>query len=283
MTKINYTKYILILLLIILFQSCEKVIDLNINESDKKIVLNSIVKEGENIKVNLSKSKSVLDDSDIEYLENANIILTENNIVISSHTYNGMGNYIFNKNAISGKKYKIQVNANNLTEINAETIVYKPNEFEITDTSTINHDGENTLGIVINIKNTESNSYFFMEAINKYGDPIYLNSYDIKAEQDLWGEYLLFSNIVSGEGNIDFQFFLSKYFFAYEKNKSYGNITFVLHRVSDSYYKYYISSIKQSNVSGNPFAEPVQVFNNIENGLGVFGSESLSMDTLIIN
>jgi 3-deoxy-D-manno-octulosonate 8-phosphate phosphatase (KDO 8-P phosphatase) len=34
---------------------------------------------------------------------------------------------------------------------------------------------------------------------------------------------------------------------------------------------------------GSPFAEPVQVYNNIENGFGIFGSESLSVDTLEIN
>jgi len=272
-----------LILFLFVFQSCEKVINLDIEESDKKIVLNSVVSTDETIIVNLTKSKSIIDDSDIEYIDNAVIILTENDNVISSHTYNGNGNYIFNKIAEIGKTYKIKVNAENLKEINAETKLLAPNNFEVTDTFTTNYDGEDYLAMIIRIENTDDNSYFFIEALNENGDNVYLDSYDIKSEKNILGDYLLFNNQIPGSGNIDFQFYLSKYIYDYGSGgQSYGYIYLVLHRVSEAFYKYYLSSNMQKQVGGSPFAEPVQIYNNIENGFGIFGSESYSLDSIEI-
>ena len=265
------------------FQSCEKVINLDIEESDKKIVVNSVVSDGEDITVNLTKSKSIIDDSDIEYIDNAVIILTENGNVISSHTYNGNGNYVFNKNAEIGKTYKLKITVENLKEVSAETNVLAPNNFEITDTFTTNYDGEDYLAMIIKIENTADNSYFFIEGISENGNNIYLDSYDIKSEKNIWGDYLLFNNEIPGAGNIDFQFYISKYIYDYgDGGQSYGHIYLILHRVSEAFYKYYLSSNIQEQVGGSPFAEPVQIYNNIENGFGVFGSESYSLDSIEI-
>ena len=280
MKKILYTFLIFALLVL---QSCEKVINLDIEESDKKIVVNSVVSDGEEITINLTKSKSIIDDNEIEYIDNAVIILTEDGNVISSHTYNGNGNYVFNKNAEIGKTYKIKVNAENLKEVSAETNLLVPNNFEITDTFTTNYDGENYLAMIIRIENTVDNSYYFIEAFNENGDNVYLDSYDIKSEKDIWGDYLLFNNQIPGGGNIDFQFYISKYIYDYgDGGQSYGYIYLVLHRVSEAYYKYYLSSNMQKQLGGNPFSEPVQIYNNIENGFGLFGSESYSLDSIEI-
>ena len=279
----NYTKYRLIgvVLVLLMFQSCEKVIDLNIEESSKKIVVNSVVKDDETIVVNITKSKSIIDDNDIEYIDNANIVLTENGNVVNSHTYNGNGNYVFGKIASAGNTYKIKVNVSNLAEANAETVLLVPNNYEIKDTFITNYEGKDYLSIVIKIENTQEQSYFFMEAINENGHGMNLHSYDINAEKNIVGDYLLFNNEISGGGDMDFQFHMPKYTYDY-KSRKISNVYFVLHRVSEAYYKYYLSSTMQEQINGSPFAEPVQIYNNIENGFGIFGSESYSVDSLDI-
>lgn len=45
-----------------------------------------------------------------------------------------------------------------------------------------------------------------------------------------------------------------------------------VNRLSASYYSYITTAGLQESLSGDPFAEPVQVYSNIENGLGYFGS-----------
>ncbi len=49
-------------------------------------------------------------------------------------------------------------------------------------------------------------------------------------------------------------------------------LTIEVRRVSEAYYNFINSSALQWWVDGDPFAEPVQAFSNVENGRGVFGS-----------
>ena len=47
-----------------------------------------------------------------------------------------------------------------------------------------------------------------------------------------------------------------------------------LRKVSEAYYNYYNTATLQEQAQENPFAEPVQVYNNIEFGKGIFGAYS---------
>ena len=47
-----------------------------------------------------------------------------------------------------------------------------------------------------------------------------------------------------------------------------------LDHIDPSYYLYSISKQKYYQADGNPFAEPVQVYNNIQNGFGILGAYS---------
>lgn len=48
----------------------------------------------------------------------------------------------------------------------------------------------------------------------------------------------------------------------------------VLRTTTEEYYNYNFTSDLQASVENNPFAQPVQVFDNIENGLGIFAGFS---------
>jgi len=52
--------------------------------------------------------------------------------------------------------------------------------------------------------------------------------------------------------------------------------------ISDKTYKYHKSKAFYDNNQDNPFAEPTQIFSNVENGLGIFGLSSLAVDSLIL-
>ena len=41
--------------------------------------------------------------------------------------------------------------------------------------------------------------------------------------------------------------------------------------LSEEYYQYILTTTLQKSITEDPFAEPVQIFSNVENGLGVFG------------
>jgi hypothetical protein len=50
-----------------------------------------------------------------------------------------------------------------------------------------------------------------------------------------------------------------------------------LHNISKSYYYYRTSLELYQSASGNPFAQPVQVYSNIENGFGVFAGSQINI------
>jgi len=280
----KYNIHILLIFAILFLQSCKKVINLNVEEKEKKIVLNSILQNDEKIVLNLTKSKSIIDDTDLEYIDNATIVLTENGTPITSKNYTGNGSYTFNHIAKKGNTYKIEISNGNLQTIKAETSILNPNLFDIIDTSSTKYYDENYLSIKMKILNTDENSYYFLECLNENGDNIYTESMDLKVEENYWGEYLLFNNLISGGGDIDFQFITPKYY--YDDMGSNGStnstIYIILHRVDKALYNYELSIYLQNSTSEDPFAEAVQVYNNIENGFGIFGSESYSVDSIEI-
>lgn len=54
----------------------------------------------------------------------------------------------------------------------------------------------------------------------------------------------------------------------------------ILYSYSEEYYKYLTTVRLQQNTQGDPFAQPVQVYTNIKNGLGIFAGYSQSMREL---
>lgn len=54
-----------------------------------------------------------------------------------------------------------------------------------------------------------------------------------------------------------------------------------LQQISADYYLYARSSAAASNLSGNPFVEPIQIHSNIQNGIGVLGSYTSSEPRIV--
>ena len=54
------------------------------------------------------------------------------------------------------------------------------------------------------------------------------------------------------------------------------SLTLYLHNISKSYYYYRTSLELYVDASRNPFAQPVQVFSNINNGFGIFAGAQIS-------
>ena len=59
-------------------------------------------------------------------------------------------------------------------------------------------------------------------------------------------------------------------------------IYLTISRVSKEYYWYQSSYSNYLQTSGDPFAQPVQVYTNINNGLGVFAGYSASKDSIVV-
>ena len=96
------------------------------------------------------------------------------------------------------------------------------------------------------------------------------------------GDDALFSDILfNGETKqIEFTIFLGK---IDEGEDVLSSLKVELRNVSESYYYYYRSVDLHQMNEGNPFAEPVQVYSNVENGLGIFTAYNESSQVLNLN
>jgi hypothetical protein len=81
----KFLRGLLVLVPVIMYTlySCEKEIDMTIPEKDRKLVLNGIFKVGEPVLLTVSKSKSMLEQSKVESVDNAQINLYSDNSLLA--------------------------------------------------------------------------------------------------------------------------------------------------------------------------------------------------------
>ncbi|GAB4422077.1 MAG: hypothetical protein OHK0039_37830 [Bacteroidia bacterium] len=70
------------------------------------------------------------------------------------------------------------------------------------------------------------------------------------------------------EGKRELSLGLGQLFESYEDRRNEFELRVELRAVSKAYYDYYVSAIRQLELQGFAFAEPVPIFNNISGGLG---------------
>ncbi len=61
-----------------------------------------------------------------------------------------------------------------------------------------------------------------------------------------------------------------------------GTLQVVLRNTTEAYYEYNFTRDLQASIEDNPFAQPVQVFDNIENGLGIFAGYNQTEKQVVI-
>ena len=131
-------KIILIFALLIAFQSCDVVVDLEIEDHDPVLVLNSVLDPDSVVKVSLSHSLGAFESGSISVVENATVRLYENDVHIADATFENVDDlssdsyYKFaGVYPLEGKFYKIEAEHSDYTSITALSGV--PNIVEIMD------------------------------------------------------------------------------------------------------------------------------------------------------
>ncbi len=317
--KINYTAisiYTLILSFIIIGISCEKTIEIDLEDAKIKIVVNGIINPDSTIKVNVTRSRHILDNADIESLTDANVKLYEDGNLIGNMTHTGGGNYHIDYKPVENKEYKVEVSHEKYDNVQGLTrIVPSIPIIRIDTTTTFDEYGSPVLDFKIRFSDPAdeknyyllklSNTFLYEEwdeslitydtTVNEQGETIvyvnqggltytlstediWIDSDDLIIEEHMWSSGVIFSDeIINGE-NYSFTGKLHKGSLYQRENK----ITFELHSLSPEAYKYYKSVHQHYYNSGDPFAEPVIVFTNITDGIGIFGSSSVYKDSIIV-
>ncbi len=299
----RYKKYILPILaiIIVLGSSCRKIISVDLNPKDKKIVLNSIMNKN-SVEARISLSFGLNDRTqDVVYLKTAKVSLFEGETQIG-HLDNGSdslpGYYVLsNLNLKYETNYSLKVEDASYGIISAMTQIPKPVQIDTITKSgqTISEfDGSKSETYLFSVKiedsPTTANYYGIVDSVTfEYHDynydtnkdtiyitknSIYVDSKDPANEAE-WNNILFFRDDLFDGRTYSFKVNIDKYSFYSDTTEN----EFYLLSFSKEYYLYLRTMSAQANQDNFSLilgATPVQVYSNVEGGFGFFGAYSLT-------
>ncbi len=293
---------------LLLCVACEEPVSLDIESIASQVVVNGTFTPNHPFQITLSKNKDLLSNDSTEFIDNAKVqILDAQGGLLKELNYqeNGAVPYYeftdFQPQAQKIYQLAIEIpgypmiyatssapNSVPIESIQTEEIITDPNSslYSIKiNTSILDPQGDQNYyhlqlyyqqitgrstssGLVnkpknfipIPIENTNSENSSVIADINKNGV--------LFTDDELDGAQI----------NLQFQAVLDR-----ENTGENPQIIGELRTISKDYYHYYTSLTRQLENKDRPFAEPVIVFNNIENGLGIFAGFNHYRDSLLIS
>ena len=294
-------------------------VDIDIPDTERHIVVNGLLTKDSLIKVRISKSQGIFDDKKIEYLTSAKVKLYKNDVFIEEMQHTDTGFFKSTLYPEIDADYKINVEYDKLKTVNAKTHLSEPNNIIKVDTSMqvssayyyneetgYYEDDENgksyDVKFKIKIKDKSSDDFYFLAISTltpEYDhEPPYsfigynevnevFNTEDLVIKKR--GQYFTLNGnygVVFNDEmfkNKEYTFNLSSSFYKNNDDNKETYIIVKLMTISQDIFRYVISHNINEEVGDDPFAQPVQVYSNVENGLGLFSAYTLDADTLTLN
>lgn len=294
-----------IALLFIALSSCEMVVQPNLPDDGAGVVVYSFFRPEAPIQIDVFNTVSIYEKASMNRARGLTILLYENDELVESIMENGSGTYIGVTVPQPGKEYRFTTQAAN-TSIAAQSSV--PEAVSITNatfSTTIKDINIGEYGYPAEITFTDP-----ANEVNYYTLEVFVDDCaDGCDEQGISGELneLLIEDVkVNTSGNVDieigagpegidgsrylyltdngfngqpfsFKFYVIPTLLDMEESPE-AIIKFVLKSVTEDYYNYLITSDYQKQIEDEGIlAEPVQVYTNIQNGLGVFAGYNYSI------
>lgn len=297
--------------LFVLISSCEKEVELEIEEVDSKLAVLCNFSPDEPFILELTKSKainssklgtSIVNNADVQICVNNEIIET-----ISPATNTPDANTKYQSTVAVPKTrqvYTLKVNADGLAPITASSSI--PNAIQISHSTigaitTIETDDYETrgydvrLGVTFDDPADETNYYqisFYQEvltssqAIQENNIEVFSNDGYSLIDEDITNNFnlidggILFKDLTFNGTSKEFVFQPRFIYRPGEPSSAITskpiNIIIELRSVSEEYYKYYSSVYRQASQENTPFSNPTVIYSNVNNGYGVFAGYSKS-------
>lgn len=294
--------------MVCLAATCEKPVELNLPAPDPQLVVISNFTTGEAMRVRVSRSRSILDDSPEDYIADAvvelfdedNAMLEQLDLVIPQ--INRVSPYYTTDAVVfvPGETYQLRVSAPGFDTIMSKSVI--PPRIQIqqfTVSGLISGPGSQPgsvrydyqVSLSFSDPGAQTNYYhlnFFQQVQDVVVEQSYLQPVVFSPFTD--NNYLLayFAGGVLIEDEpfngktISYTFPMS--IEIYPSYQLLGKIYVELRTTSEEYYLFHNSLSRQQTSNNGTNSEPIFIYNNIENGQGIFAGYSYSMDSLkVIN
>ncbi|MCB9503892.1 MAG: DUF4249 domain-containing protein [Deferribacteres bacterium] len=253
----------------ILISGCETIVDVDLPEYNPMLVVNCAFSPDYEWSVRVNHSIGVLDTSAIEPIKNATVEIASDDgqRLLLSRNDNG---YYYNPALPypeANKTYTVHVSAPGYTDVSASSAIPIATQIDSIRTRWLNYAGSKELELTIYLTDPiDIDNYYQLSILEVY---IY-EGYGIYMDYD--SDDLIFGNsggttftddLISGKS-----YGIKVGLEAWQVDS--GVLQINLLSASEDFYKYYTSYRQYEDTDENPFAEPVFVHSNIENGLGIF-------------
>ncbi len=279
-------------LILLFFTGCETVVEIDIPVEAPSLVINSTLAVDSLIKIHISKSKHILGSVPFDVVDGAVVTILENETLLTTLVNSTNGWYIAaDYKPKKGSTYNIKVEKEGFDTATAQ--VYIP--LDTVKILSAKLESENTI-LKVNFKDdNDKTNYYEIFVTKSYYDYSYdystsspvlidstFNSFPISIESNdpsleeyqNYGQSIFFNDaFFNGQTytmNLDiFDYDDSQNSSPPSQSKPVYKV--YINNTSKSYYLHELSTLLKKWNTDDPFAQPVTVFNNIENGFGIFG------------
>ena len=278
--------------------ACTTVVDFDIPQNKPKVVVNALFSPDSVWRIQISRSNSILDNrlgSIFDSVGDAVVtILDQNNQLVESIT--GFSDKYFRYSykgktkPLPGQSYTIQVDVKdepNIKALNKVPTLVPITSVEIDSSRFISDREPIEMDIAFKDPGGEKNYY----TVKVIGDSYYIPNKDtvwvtreiyvVLVDPSLNEEFkesdrFINDNLFNGKNyNLHLKLFSQPYWGPQSPVTVHARV--ILVSISEEYYKYFTTKNLQDYTNRDPFAQPVQVFSNVENGLGIFAGYSSSV------
>ncbi len=279
--------------------SCEKIIDISIPDKERKIVVNGTISAEKPVRINLSRSLSVLERDSLITISGADVKLFNGTDLMGSMQEDSSGYYSLPGFVpVVGQKYKLTASSGVLGPVEATAILPALVPISAVDTATFTNEwgqeefrltikfndpagAHNYYGFAVDVTYKEFDYLTMTYTGKKLTHPSYIFSNDegfLKDESTNYEGKLYFEDLLFNGMMKSVEFGISDYAF-YESDTVWLDVK--LEQTDPSFYSYILSLDAYQQAHGNPFSEPVQVFTNVTGGFGIFSGLSTSHFSII--
>jgi len=287
------THFLLIALLAAFALSCETIITVDIEDDHRMITFNSILSADSVMMLHLTRSNFILVDDSYQPLENANISVYEDDVLIEQPTYiaNGLFKIDRYKPKI-GSNYRFEIASEGLPSVSAQCNIPQP--VQLISLDTIGEVDEYTFAFKIRFNDDAGvQQYYLLQLFLGYNQ-VYYDEFGQMYEHYVYSPVWLYSSdmISISDNSYSFGMCFSDQLFdgeevtlnlRFENSSLYvadtAKFQFKLNSITRDMYLYLETRERYYSTNDDPFAERVQVYSNIENGVGILGATSCSVDS----
>jgi hypothetical protein len=271
--------------------ACELIVDVDVPREKSKLVVGGVQRQDRPWRVDLTRSIYILEKpGNYPAVTTAVVSITDDNNHTFTLEHDSLFLYKGTTNPVPGQHYKIRVEAPGYDAVDSEFTMPMPVEIVdlFLDSAAIDRGGNdyymselpvditfNDPGGVANYYMATFTYYFKYEIRNQMGQVIGIDSaattYPIPIVQggfsDMEERALYFKDLKFDGQKVTVR---GKIFFSYLP-ESVFRVEVALGNISEEHFQYLQDVELQGRSGDDPFAQPVQVYTNINNGFGTFG------------